>query len=488
MENSKLIQHLDLLSRLDQDNKKKELKQFKKWLESPWCNTNKNLVPLFEVLSKFYPDFNSITLTKEKLFKKAFKNKPYKENTMNGLLTDLVKQLNKFLIHSKLEEQSERVKQKDLLIASLIDHKQSVWAIENIEEEIDYTQNKKVKGVEDFYRLADLNWMKYFSLNDGEKQQPDPESLNEIGENINKYFLLKNAVLEIEKKSREQFIKRGDEVNGTNQGFLEQGLQRYDFKTLDFIKKLFDFNQGEIDVLKEQFLETHSILEDFEKGFFFNRLMNEAAQIYYKEPTKGLEHLFEIYKIGIEIELFTIGGIIREVDFCNVVTVGNLSEKFSFTEAFMENFLPKVKKELREDAYKWANADLCYNKGEFKKAFELLYNHKFKSNSFGFRSRTLILKSFFDSFLVEKKVKSLSANIDAFEMWIKRNRTLLDERKEDYFIVFKHLKRIVRVFDKPKMNIKDLEEAKNDLEDEESFFLKPWLIERIKKLLRDSTN
>ena len=63
-----------------------ELKSFEMWLQSPWCNSNKNLIRLFQVLKKYYPDFGNEKLSKEKLFKKVLPNGKFSDRRMNNFL------------------------------------------------------------------------------------------------------------------------------------------------------------------------------------------------------------------------------------------------------------------------------------------------------------------------------------------------------------------------------------------------------------------
>lgn len=48
-----------------------EFKAFERWLQSPWCNTNKNLVRLLARLKPYYPGFLEQKLTREQLFRQA---------------------------------------------------------------------------------------------------------------------------------------------------------------------------------------------------------------------------------------------------------------------------------------------------------------------------------------------------------------------------------------------------------------------------------
>ncbi|MFK7935147.1 MAG: hypothetical protein AB8G22_16665 [Saprospiraceae bacterium] len=94
-----------------------ELKSFGLWLKSPWCNTNKNLTTIFEIIKKDYPYFNNPKLTKEKLFKKVLPKGKFSARRMNNLLSEITQSLEKFLAFQRLTNDPQ--KQRDILSIEL---------------------------------------------------------------------------------------------------------------------------------------------------------------------------------------------------------------------------------------------------------------------------------------------------------------------------------------------------------------------------------
>ncbi len=102
IQTSKLIQLLEALSPL-------ELKRFKKFLASPFHNSNVLLVQLYSLLKKFHPTYDNPQLTREKLYSKLFGNKIYQQKRINDLMYDLRLLVEDFLIVSDtLEKQRNR--------------------------------------------------------------------------------------------------------------------------------------------------------------------------------------------------------------------------------------------------------------------------------------------------------------------------------------------------------------------------------------------
>lgn len=76
---------------------KDEIQDFKKFLSSPYFNTNQNISKIFDELIKYYPEFNSEKLTKENTYKKIFKDKAYNDSNMRWLMSVLHHHIENFL-------------------------------------------------------------------------------------------------------------------------------------------------------------------------------------------------------------------------------------------------------------------------------------------------------------------------------------------------------------------------------------------------------
>ena len=77
MKNSQIIK---LLRTFDP----KEIRRFSEFISSPYFNKNKNVIKLYEVIRKAYPDFEQEKFTKENVFSKIFPGKKYIMTILSG--------------------------------------------------------------------------------------------------------------------------------------------------------------------------------------------------------------------------------------------------------------------------------------------------------------------------------------------------------------------------------------------------------------------
>lgn len=96
-----------LLRTFDED----ELQDLQHWLKSPWCNSNRNLIPLLEELRKYHPGFNSKRITAERLFKRVLPEGKYSKRRLNNLMSAGFKAAKRYLIFQQFSQDEHRQQQ-----------------------------------------------------------------------------------------------------------------------------------------------------------------------------------------------------------------------------------------------------------------------------------------------------------------------------------------------------------------------------------------
>jgi hypothetical protein len=100
MHNSKLITLLKTFS-------KEEMKEFEKFISSPYFSRGRNLIPLFKIFKSYYPDFNNIQFTKENIYRRLYPHKKYEKIKSNHILqvliTEMMQLAEKFLVYNGFE-------------------------------------------------------------------------------------------------------------------------------------------------------------------------------------------------------------------------------------------------------------------------------------------------------------------------------------------------------------------------------------------------
>ena len=78
---------IDLLATFTHD----EIKEFERFIDSPFFNRDKTISHSYKFFKKFYPEFNNSKFTKENFFKSLYPGKPYNDSRVRNILSDLLK-------------------------------------------------------------------------------------------------------------------------------------------------------------------------------------------------------------------------------------------------------------------------------------------------------------------------------------------------------------------------------------------------------------
>ena len=125
---------------------KPELKKFRNMINSPFHNSNKNLVKLFNVICKYSPEYKNPGLKKEKIYAKIFPSKKYDDQIMRNLIYGLLKLTRSFLTLQELGNSSfdnlkyllRAYKQRNIDVMFEDELKKAFKELENSKKNADY--------------------------------------------------------------------------------------------------------------------------------------------------------------------------------------------------------------------------------------------------------------------------------------------------------------------------------------------------------------
>ncbi len=163
MRKSKLI---SLLKKFSKD----EIKEFEKFISSPYFLKGRNLKPAYLIIKKFYPDFNSDKFSEENFFRKLYPKKKFEKKTsshsIHVLFSELMLLAEKFLVYNGFEKGkfdyqyntclAESYRDKDMLVPVLKFFQKNSELIKEDENKSDFyarqlETNSSIAGV--YYTL-----------------------------------------------------------------------------------------------------------------------------------------------------------------------------------------------------------------------------------------------------------------------------------------------------------------------------------------------
>lgn len=421
------------------------LKSFERWLKSPWCNTNKNLVKLYEVLRKYHPEYeNPSRLSKEKLFKKVLPNGKYSVRRMNNLLSEGYLAAKKFLVHYRFAKE-ERF-QNYIWFSELQDRYLEDWFFKETEQEIKRLNERSVKEWEDHLALFILHRNIYHHPTAGPRMRQGNLLIEEMDKQLNHTYLLEMGAIIVEKMSRSGIIR--DEQHD-----LDGALGLWLKATENYTEPVFQLYRLRMNYKTENFLEQYHklrtlLLQEFD---YLNKKEQKLHLLYILNDTirlirKGVLDITDtlvFYKLGLKEGILMHKGRLTQNTYTTIVSASNTQKDFSYTRHFIENYTKTLDEKVQEDGYCWAQAHTAYWQNDLKGSIDYLITHEFNSYYFKLIGRMLTVQVYFELYLQDDSYYDfLFSYFNAYEKWLQRDKTYAKSSHQS-FIRFVQLSRIL---------------------------------------------
>jgi len=375
-----------------------EIKSLDKWLSSPWCNSNKKILSLFNLLKKHYPTFEHSSLAKPNLFKKLYPGKVFDDKWMRNLLSGLTKEAERFLQHQRLMKDDQLGKK--MLIEEYQERNQLVKFEKKTFELIRELEAKPNKDLQDLYDLNFLFEKLYREPSSVDRQHPGTDWLTKANFWLDQFYALAKARNLMEFSERQ--IIFGEEYN------LEP-LVNYLAKissdssvenapaAIALYHQIYKHRSEDdpqiIEATIATFRDQKSQMGRKDQTICLLLLLNRVIRIHAKGNRLMELKVLNLYQFGLENDLLFVHDKLTEGTFTNVVVVASYQKEYEFAKIFIENNYSRLADHLQEDGKNWGMAFVSYtNKGKIDKELEMVLSQRKKDpTTFYLRSKNLLL-------------------------------------------------------------------------------------------------
>lgn len=476
MNKTRLIQFMRTLSPA-------EMKTFRDLIISPLYNKNENLVRLFDILENYYPLFDNVDLTEEKIFSKLFQNEKFDYYKIKNLNSDLLALGKEFLIftsHKKKVEHRDALLLWELRMRGLDVIFESTF--KNAENRIESRQVK-----DDIYLEHKLR-LHIEKINYNVQKRPNVhfdllyEKLDlHLEYSLLSFLKIYNVLLHVSNQNNVIYeLKMLDEImEYLNRNINENNptLLIY-YHIILLLKDKNDENFYKLNELRLKYKNELSICD--------NQIVYVHLDIYCMDEynlkcrTDLLRFQFELSREYKEINYFELGKLLFP-NFMNVVKKAVRVNEFSSAESYIENFKDHLTEE-KESALNFCYGYIAFGKKEFDKSLELFSRTNFTNYIFKIQVKLLLLqlyyeKSYFDEALLM---------IEAIRKYLTREEMILESSRSSINEFLKITRSLIKLKVEPGSRIKfsNMNAIEHDIKDMQSnqFGIKLWLIEKINEL------
>lgn len=476
MKNTKLIKLLKTFSDAD-------VKKFRDFVKSPFYNKNKSVIKLNEVLLKYYPGFDSKTLTEEKVFAKIFGDEKYDYFKLKNVSSDLynlgLEYLKQFSNHntSFSAEYNMLVQLRGRRLHGL--HKKMVKALEKEFNEKKFKDSaflynnyllitesqlsdlfekpSSVSGILDefdsIYEYIILNLLRYYNLmihiGKGNKINQDIKMLEEVISYLQKGPASDNPVITTYQYLLLLKLKNKEE---------------YYFILKDLYSKHFSFMDA------EDAYRTHMYIF----GYCMDKYNFDADRRFVTE-------CYELYKHSYKNNMVTLGELLYP-DFVNYVKVFVRAGDIRITRKFISDYGGKLPDDQKNNCLNFSDAYICHYEGEFKKALEYLSKVNFPLAILKVQVRIMQVQLHYQAGHYEQTREV----IESFTKVLRRETVISDDYKNSIYSFLKNTLALLNIQQELVAKERDFAITKLEIEIAENqrnhFGVKFWLADRINEL------
>ncbi len=468
MKNSRLLQLLETFSRA-------ELREFDRFVRSPYFNRQDELVDLIGLLLPLLSAQRPVP-EKPQIFDQLFPRQPYEDTQMRLMMSRLLKLAEQFLALNAWQADELGV-QAGVMTAyrkrNLPAHFASAARLLSDRLEAGAYRDQA------YHQLHFIREEQEHLLNSGQLRVRDL-NLEEIHRHLDlAYFIakLRYACLAL---SRQQVYRKDYDpgiLPAVHKYIRENGLLRFPAVSLYFHALESLENPGKagcFDRFKDLLRAHFGVLPGEESRDllliainYCIRRLNEGERAFAHE---GLA----LYQFGLEKGILTEKGELSRFTYRNIAAMAIKTDALDWAETFIHQYRDQLPSEYRESMYSFSLAQLAYRRRQFDQALDLLQKTEYQDVLLNLAAKTLQLKIYYENSAFDL----LHSHLDAMKVFLGRKR-ILGYHRNNYLAIIRYAKKLLTAnpYDK-----KALEKLRQQVESEESLTEREWLLEQIDAL------
>ncbi len=453
-----------------------EIKKFKIFLNSPYFNTKPQFIHLFEVLSKFHPDYEKIS--DEEIFSEIYPNKTYSYTIFKNNMSDLYELVKTFMAIEEIT--ADKLVIKNSFLNNLMLRHNLIDLISkeiNIAEQL-YEKEKLDTSYFEYNYLYKRALTRYYSVNQRDKY------INSSDEEIESFYrmVLYNMLI------YGMFFEASSVDSNT--GTMSTVI-------FELIEKIYETLKDKKPV-NEIFYKTLKLLKTEDEKYYYeitemlkneNEFLNNSSKLWVYQPleaflirrvrngeTKFYRPQFELYKHCFETGIYDNNYAFAQGKLITTVEPAVRVREFEWIENLINKFRGLGPVEQRENYYNFSMAKVLHAKGDNDKALELL--NKIDPDFMQIKTlvRNMQMKIYYELGFFELA----KSQIDAYRHYIAREKEFSPEYVESVNNFLKIYNKLIELkIDKNSAKLEDLEFEINKTK---HIVLREWLKEKTSEL------
>lgn len=448
---------------------KKELRELKKWVQSPIHNEHKDVSKLFDFLFTRY-NLNATTLKKERTWKYLYGAKKYDDLRLRHVMSFSLDVLEKFVSYKMAKNDSFEHEKK--LVKAYRDKKILKPATQSLQKAT-RALNKQAPADEQYhYHQYELEVLK-FDL-EGTQNRTRATNITEITKHASLFFMITTLRHAYTARSHQSLKKANYRVP-----LLDSVLKEVEENDYMLYPILMIYYHGYQTLNRPEeeshFQELNYYLEN-QQGVLGAKEQREillmALNYAIKKINTGsqfyMQEAFRLYKKGLEENLLIEQDEMSHFAYKNIVSLGIILKEYTWLDTFIPTYALKLKGDSKNNYRDYSMARLTFARGDFDQTMQLLIQADYDDILLNIGAKVLLLKLYYQ----QKYWDALEALLESFRIFLNRKKEL-SYHKEHYVNLIVLVRKILSV---PALNQEVRKKMKAQIEATHPLAEREWLL------------
>lgn len=396
---------------------KKELKGLKKFVASPYFNSQRGLSNLL-----IYCIANQATeLNKKAAYQAIFPTKEFNETDFRLHKSYLYRLIEKYIAYEEIEKNEFLLKQKTA--EGFRRRNLSEFALRALKKAQENKEKQLLRNA-DYYEHTfqiKLRQVDYDAI-----LKPTEKFSTDAFVDLDIAYFIQKLSLACFLLSHQNTYKLAYDLS-----FLEVILQEIETKKLLKAPAIATYYYCYLTLAKPTEIQH---FEDFKQLLLKNStlfLESETRSFYLlainfciQQINNGANHFFhqalELYKGGLANQALLENGILSRFTYHNIVKAGIQTADLEWVEQFIDDYKKSLEKRYQESAYSFSRAHLAYHKKNYEEVLDLLQTSNYRDVLLNLGAKTLLLKVYYEL----SELNLLHSHLDAMKNYIRRKRVI----------------------------------------------------------------
>ncbi len=425
---------------------KYEVNRLKKYILSPYFNSDVNILKLYDFITQEITKNRTKNLTKEIIWKKVIPAKSFDDTRFRKYCSDLLKLIEGYFAQEGFESDP------NLKYSKLLNHirlkKLDFFFSKSVKKAKKYLENEPLEDGNTFFSKYRFE-KDYYNLYQDQLRSSFLKNMELIGKNLDCFFIAEKLRLYC--------------LIHAQSGVYSGG--QYDIKMMeeifDFIK---DSEYLEIPVVGiyfviaqtfnepdnlnhyyelKQLLKNHShILTKEEARYVYTFARNYCVRQLNKGNGTFLKELFDLFLELLDKKIILDeNNILSPWDFKNINLVSLRLGKYDWTEQFINDYSKYLPEKSRKNAVTYNLAQLYYYQKKNEKVIEQLRDVEYEDLSYNLNSKTMLIATYYEL----EDLDPLYSMFESFRTYLNRHKEIPEAKRNSYIKYIKYTKKLTNL-------------------------------------------